>query len=116
MFLEKGLVFGAPLTEEGIAQIYQLIEYLSKSKSYIYMYSIHYSNVIVHIASFGSTPLCHWTVCIKPGILIVKVYFVSLTQLVNTELALGHGLFWETMMSFCSKWTLGANVLVNNLS
>ncbi|XP_072293620.1 rho GTPase-activating protein 19-like [Eucyclogobius newberryi] len=28
---EKGLVFGAPLTEEGIAQIYQLIEYLSKN-------------------------------------------------------------------------------------
>ncbi|XP_053548936.1 rho GTPase-activating protein 19 [Bombina bombina] len=28
---EKGLVFGAPLTEEGIAQIYQLIEYLHKS-------------------------------------------------------------------------------------
>ncbi|KAJ0067164.1 hypothetical protein NL108_012882, partial [Boleophthalmus pectinirostris] len=27
----KGLVFGAPLTEEGIAQIYQLIEYLSKN-------------------------------------------------------------------------------------
>lgn len=29
---EKGVIFGAPLTEEGIAQIYQLIEYLSKSK------------------------------------------------------------------------------------
>ncbi|MEQ2236308.1 hypothetical protein ILYODFUR_011358 [Ilyodon furcidens] len=28
---EKGLIFGAPLTEEGIAQIYQLIEYLSKN-------------------------------------------------------------------------------------
>ncbi|KAK7930848.1 hypothetical protein WMY93_007243 [Mugilogobius chulae] len=28
---ERGLVFGAPLTEEGIAQIYQLIEYLSKN-------------------------------------------------------------------------------------
>ncbi|KAM9345435.1 rho GTPase-activating protein 19-like [Symphorus nematophorus] len=28
---EKGVVFGAPLTEEGIAQIYQLIEYLSKN-------------------------------------------------------------------------------------
>ncbi|KAK2824278.1 hypothetical protein Q5P01_021453 [Channa striata] len=28
---DKGLVFGAPLTEEGIAQIYQLIEYLSKN-------------------------------------------------------------------------------------
>ncbi|XP_053306010.1 rho GTPase-activating protein 19 [Spea bombifrons] len=27
---EKGVVFGAPLTEEGIAQIYQLIEYLHK--------------------------------------------------------------------------------------
>ncbi|KAM4703476.1 rho GTPase-activating protein 19 [Rhinophrynus dorsalis] len=27
---EKGLVFGAPLTEEGIAQIYQLLEYLHK--------------------------------------------------------------------------------------
>lgn len=27
---EKGVVFGAPLTEEGIARIYQLIEYLSK--------------------------------------------------------------------------------------
>ncbi|KAM8738423.1 rho GTPase-activating protein 19-like isoform 2-T2 [Acanthopagrus schlegelii] len=27
---DKGVVFGAPLTEEGIAQIYQLIEYLSK--------------------------------------------------------------------------------------
>ncbi|TNN75307.1 Rho GTPase-activating protein 19 [Liparis tanakae] len=29
---DKGVVFGAPLTEEGIAQIYQLIEYLSKSE------------------------------------------------------------------------------------
>lgn len=29
---EKGVVFGAPLTEEGIAQIYQLIEYLSRSE------------------------------------------------------------------------------------
>lgn len=28
---DKGLVFGAPLTEEGIAQIYQLIDYLSKN-------------------------------------------------------------------------------------
>ncbi|XP_029304989.1 rho GTPase-activating protein 19-like isoform X1 [Cottoperca gobio] len=28
---DKGVVFGAPLTEEGIAQIYQLIEYLSKN-------------------------------------------------------------------------------------
>ncbi|XP_072280421.1 rho GTPase-activating protein 19 [Pyxicephalus adspersus] len=28
---EKGIVFGAPLTEEGIAQIYQLIEYLHKN-------------------------------------------------------------------------------------
>ncbi|XP_028651532.1 rho GTPase-activating protein 19 [Erpetoichthys calabaricus] len=28
---EKGVVFGAPLTEEGIAQIYQLIEYLQKN-------------------------------------------------------------------------------------
>ncbi|XP_017268466.1 rho GTPase-activating protein 19 [Kryptolebias marmoratus] len=28
---EKGVIFGAPLTEEGIAQIYQLIEYLSKN-------------------------------------------------------------------------------------
>ncbi|XP_024152634.1 rho GTPase-activating protein 19 isoform X2 [Oryzias melastigma] len=28
---EKKVVFGAPLTEEGIAQIYQLIEYLSKN-------------------------------------------------------------------------------------
>ncbi|KAG9260119.1 rho GTPase-activating protein 19 [Astyanax mexicanus] len=28
---EKGVVFGAPLTEEGIAQIYQLIEYLGKN-------------------------------------------------------------------------------------
>ncbi|XP_018421233.1 PREDICTED: rho GTPase-activating protein 19 [Nanorana parkeri] len=27
---DKGIVFGAPLTEEGIAQIYQLIEYLHK--------------------------------------------------------------------------------------
>lgn len=31
--LEKGVVFGSPLTEEGIAQIYQLIEYLHKSKT-----------------------------------------------------------------------------------
>ena len=29
---DKGVIFGAPITEEGIAQIYQLIEYLSKSK------------------------------------------------------------------------------------
>lgn len=29
---EKGVIFGAQLTEEGIAQIYQLIEYLGKSK------------------------------------------------------------------------------------
>ncbi|CAN9499821.1 unnamed protein product [Ophioblennius macclurei] len=28
---EKGVVFGSPLTEEGIAQIYQLIEYLRKN-------------------------------------------------------------------------------------
>ncbi|XP_053188597.1 rho GTPase-activating protein 19-like [Scomber japonicus] len=28
---DKGVVFGAPLTEEGIAHIYQLIEYLSKN-------------------------------------------------------------------------------------
>ncbi|XP_031435250.1 rho GTPase-activating protein 19 isoform X2 [Clupea harengus] len=28
---DKGVIFGAPITEEGIAQIYQLIEYLSKS-------------------------------------------------------------------------------------
>ncbi|XP_073408970.1 rho GTPase-activating protein 19 [Dendrobates tinctorius] len=28
---EKGIIFGAPLTEEGIAQIYQLIEYLHKN-------------------------------------------------------------------------------------
>ncbi|KAG7512392.1 rho GTPase-activating protein 19-like [Solea senegalensis] len=28
---DKGVVFGAPLTEEGIAQIHQLIEYLSKN-------------------------------------------------------------------------------------
>ncbi|MEE6486149.1 hypothetical protein FKM82_014525 [Ascaphus truei] len=28
---EKGVVFGAPLTEEGIAQIFQLIEYLHKN-------------------------------------------------------------------------------------
>lgn len=36
---EKGVIFGAPLTEEGIAQIYQLIEYLSKSKyNFIHMY------------------------------------------------------------------------------
>ncbi|KAK1164467.1 rho GTPase-activating protein 19-like [Acipenser oxyrinchus oxyrinchus] len=28
---DKGVVFGAPLTEEGIAQIYQLIEYLHKN-------------------------------------------------------------------------------------
>lgn len=31
---EKGVIFGAPLTEEGIAQIYQLIEYLGKSKRF----------------------------------------------------------------------------------
>lgn len=29
---EKGVVFGSPLTEEGIAQVSQLIEYLHKSK------------------------------------------------------------------------------------
>ncbi|GCB75838.1 hypothetical protein scyTo_0020952, partial [Scyliorhinus torazame] len=29
---EKGVVFGAPLTEEGIAQIYQLIEHLYKTQ------------------------------------------------------------------------------------
>ncbi|XP_062864565.1 rho GTPase-activating protein 19 [Trichomycterus rosablanca] len=28
---EKGVIFGAPLTEEGIGQIYQLIEYLGKN-------------------------------------------------------------------------------------
>uniref|UniRef100_A0AAY4CE79 Rho GTPase-activating protein 19 n=1 Tax=Denticeps clupeoides TaxID=299321 RepID=A0AAY4CE79_9TELE len=28
---DKGVIFGAPLTEEGIAQVYQLIEYLAKS-------------------------------------------------------------------------------------
>ncbi|XP_031538638.2 rho GTPase-activating protein 19 isoform X1 [Vicugna pacos] len=28
---EKGVIFGSPLTEEGIAQIYQLIEYLHKN-------------------------------------------------------------------------------------
>ncbi|KAL2082926.1 hypothetical protein ACEWY4_020699 [Coilia grayii] len=28
---EKGVIFGGPLTEEGIAQIYQLIEYLGKN-------------------------------------------------------------------------------------
>ncbi|KAM9365679.1 rho GTPase-activating protein 19-like [Pholidichthys leucotaenia] len=28
---DRGVVFGAPLTEEGIAQIYQLIEYLNKN-------------------------------------------------------------------------------------
>ncbi|XP_055109666.1 rho GTPase-activating protein 19 isoform X3 [Symphalangus syndactylus] len=28
---EKGMIFGSPLTEEGIAQIYQLIEYLHKN-------------------------------------------------------------------------------------
>uniref|UniRef100_A0A7N8XDB2 Rho GTPase-activating protein 19 n=1 Tax=Mastacembelus armatus TaxID=205130 RepID=A0A7N8XDB2_9TELE len=28
---DKGVVFGSPLTEEGIAQIYQLIEYLNKN-------------------------------------------------------------------------------------
>ncbi|MGH0126450.1 UNVERIFIED_CONTAM: hypothetical protein FKN15_028605 [Acipenser sinensis] len=28
---DKGVIFGAPLTEEGIAQIYQLIEYLHKN-------------------------------------------------------------------------------------
>lgn len=30
---EKGVVFGSPLTESCIAQIYQLIEYLTKSES-----------------------------------------------------------------------------------
>lgn len=30
---DKGVVFGSPLTEEGIAQVSQLIEYLHKSKS-----------------------------------------------------------------------------------
>ncbi|XP_041427189.1 rho GTPase-activating protein 19-like, partial [Xenopus laevis] len=29
---EKGIVFGATLTEEGIAQIYQLIDYLHKNQ------------------------------------------------------------------------------------
>lgn len=29
---DKEVVFGTPLTEGGIAQIYQLIEYLSKSE------------------------------------------------------------------------------------
>lgn len=33
---DKGVVFGMPLTEEGIAQIYQLIMYLIKSKSAIF--------------------------------------------------------------------------------
>ena len=32
MATDKGVVFGTPLTESCIAQIYQLIEYLSKSK------------------------------------------------------------------------------------
>lgn len=31
---EKGVVFGSPLTEEGIAQVSQLIEYLHKSKCF----------------------------------------------------------------------------------
>lgn len=31
------MVFGAPLTEEGIAQIYQLIEYLSKSEYHVFI-------------------------------------------------------------------------------
>lgn len=35
---DKGVVFGAPLTEEGIAQIYQLIEYLSKSEYHLIAY------------------------------------------------------------------------------
>lgn len=32
-FTDKGVVFGTPLTESCIAQIYQLIEYLTKSES-----------------------------------------------------------------------------------
>lgn len=32
-FADKGIVFGTPLTESCIAQIYQLVEYLTKSKS-----------------------------------------------------------------------------------
>lgn len=31
---EKGVVFGSPLTEEGIAQVSQLIEYLHKSECF----------------------------------------------------------------------------------
>ena len=31
-FTDKGVVFGTPLSEGSIAQIYQLIEYLSKSE------------------------------------------------------------------------------------
>lgn len=39
---DKGVIFGAPLTEEGISQIFQLIEYLSKSEYYvIYMHNIY---------------------------------------------------------------------------
>lgn len=41
---DKGVVFGAPLTEEGIAQIYQLIEYLSKSE-YHFMYICQKENL-----------------------------------------------------------------------
>lgn len=32
-FADKGVMFGSPLTESCIAQIYQLIEYLTKSES-----------------------------------------------------------------------------------
>lgn len=37
----KGVMDGAPITQEGICQVYQLIDFLSKEES-MYIISIHY--------------------------------------------------------------------------
>jgi len=41
----KGVMDGAPITQEGICQVYQLIDFLSKEES-MYFYFILYINLL----------------------------------------------------------------------
>lgn len=51
VFTDKGIIFGTPLTDSCIAQIFQLIEYLSKSGSSEYI-QIYQSQLFLHYFCF----------------------------------------------------------------
>lgn len=110
---DKGVVFGAPLTEEGIAQIYQLIEYLSKSE-YLIIYQQHCVCVCVCVFFDDCFACVIWdAVTFNLNLVLVKAAWLPSLRC-SIELAWGHGLFLGGDDVIRLKWTPGVNARLNN--